>query len=199
MKIERADARTPAATLDQVVSIHMEQLRAGFLPALGPRVLRRVYKHAAKHAHLYMAKDRDKVTAFVMGTVNPGEFYKSFAIRNFIPVSFAVALRPAVLVRALSGAKYAASSSKVAAPELLSIAVSPAFARRGISQKLFRVFSEAMGDEGLDSFHIVMADTQTAAAEFYKKQNCQFGAEQNIGGLRCFNLTASGTAPTKSS
>lgn len=189
MRIVKAETLT-SETLDQLVSIHMEQLKAGFLPVLGPKVLRRIYRHATKQAHLYLAKEDDEVAGFVMGALNPSQFYKKFALLNFFPVSLAIAKRPSVFFRALSGAKYAAESSNEAGPELLSIAVNPKFLRRGIGQELFRVFQRAMRDEGVSTFHIVMADTQKVAAEFYKKQNCRFDGEQTIGGLRCFNLIA---------
>jgi GNAT superfamily N-acetyltransferase len=189
MRIERVTSNSPDVVIEQVVSIHMDQLKVGFLPLLGKGVLRRIYRHAAKHAHFFVCMDGIVVAAFAMGSTNPSAFYKGFALRYFAPVSFAIATRPSVIFRAISGTKYAAQSSS--GPELMAIAVNPDYARRGFSRELFQRFARAMRQEGARSFHIVMADTQKAAIEFYKKQNCQFGVEQNIGGLRCFNLTAS--------
>ena len=188
--LKRADAATPIDVLNQIARIHADQLKAGFLPLLGPSVLQRIYRHAAAKAYLFFLIQDEEVVAFAMGTVDAAQFYREFAIRNFVPVSLALLVRPKVLTRALSGVRYAGRSSTTGRQaELLSIAVDPRFARRRAGSIVFEAFRKAVGQAGQKSFRITMAETQAAAFCFYRKMGCEFGPIQNIGGLNCYSLT----------
>jgi len=137
--------------LDYVVSIHLEAFCSFFLSFLGSRFLHVLYSFIqsdSKSISIVAERIHDnRIVGFVVGTLEPPSFYRR-AIRSRV-LSFALSTIPALLkdprilgrlVRAFTKPKE--MDAIQADCELMSIAVLPDYASKGIGRKLEAAFTD---------------------------------------------------------
>ena len=136
--------------VDNLVSIHLEAFRGFFLSFLGRSFLYVLYSFIqsdSKSISMVAERIHDKrIVGFVVGALEPSSFYRR-AIRSRV-LTFAVSAVPALLrdprilghlIRAL--AKPKEMEAVPADCELMSIAVLPEYANKGIGRKLEAAFT----------------------------------------------------------
>jgi len=136
--------------INEVVRVHLESFQGFFLTFLGPSFLSVLYSFLAadKQSISFVACSTQdtRIVGFVVGTLEPSSFYRK-AIRSRV-LTFALSAVPAVirdprilgnLVRALCKPKE--MDAIPADCELMSIAVLPDYASKGIGRKLEAAFT----------------------------------------------------------
>ena len=137
--------------IDQVVRIHLESFEGFFLTFLGSSFLSTLYSFlvAEEQSISFVAcsTQDDRIVGFVVGTLEPSSFYRR-AIRSRV-LTFALSAIPALLkdprilgrlVRAFTKPKE--MDAIQADCELMSIAVLPDYASKGIGRKLEAAFTD---------------------------------------------------------
>ena len=73
-----------AADTVESARLHTVGIRDGFLPKLGPSVLRRLHRRMSRDegSFVLVTGEPGRVTGFVAGTVSVGALYRSFLLRD---------------------------------------------------------------------------------------------------------------------
>jgi ribosomal protein S18 acetylase RimI-like enzyme len=162
-----ADVRTCAA-------LHAGQISQGFLSVLGPGFLRRLYRRISlsEHSFLLVAARGEAPEGFVAGSTDVAGLYRSFLLHDGIPA----ALRAAVPLvsgwrRVLDTLGHASSGGAGVGrgPELLAIAVDPAWQGRGAGRLLVAAFLDQIAARGHDAAHVVVGADNAAAVSLYEQ------------------------------
>ncbi len=162
-----AEARASAA-------MHAGQISEGFLSVLGPGFLRRLYRRIGRspESFLLVADDRGAAVGFVAGSTNVPGLYRSFLLRDGVPAAIGAA---GALVagwrRALDTLGHATANGAGAGrgPELLAIAVDPAWQGRGVGRLLVGSFLDEVGARGAEAAHVVVGADNRAAVSLYER------------------------------
>jgi glycosyltransferase involved in cell wall biosynthesis/ribosomal protein S18 acetylase RimI-like enzyme len=154
--------------------IHRQALPDAFLPSLGDRFLRRLYRALAadEEAVALVAEDGAEVVGFATGVPSVRRFYRRFLLRHGIPAALAVAPRMArrsVLRRLRETAAYPQRSDKLPDAELLSIAVSPGRTSRGVGRSLAEATVAALAKHGATEIKVVVGADNEGANRFYSQ------------------------------
>lgn len=178
--------------------IHREALPAAFLPTLGDRFLRRLYRALAtdRAAVALVAENGEGVIGFATGVPSVGGFYKRFFVRHGIQAAIAAtprALRPEVVRRARETVRYPDGTGSLPDAELLSIAVDPERRSSGIGAELARGIVSGLARSGADRIKVVVGADNTGANRFYERLGFEHaarvalhgGAESNVWVIRC--------------
>lgn len=171
MSIERLNPRDVA----EVAALHGESL-TGLLTRLGPRARRAYYAACATSpfATGFVARGRDGLEGFVLGSANPAELRREVIgrdpMRFLAGIAMGVLRRPSNLrwlVRISSGPDAGHYDSKV--PELIYLAVSPSRRGHGVGGQLVASFIDAMRAAGHTRFELSVDADNRAAARFYQR------------------------------
>jgi glycosyltransferase involved in cell wall biosynthesis/ribosomal protein S18 acetylase RimI-like enzyme len=181
----RRARRTDAADLAR---LHRDSLPGAFLPALGDRFLRRLYRAMAEDrgAIALVAENGEGVMGFATGALSVRSFYRRFVARHGLPAAVAAApllIRPGVLRRARETAAYPGRASGLPDPELFSIAVASGWRARGVGRALADGVVQGLGGMGARRVKVVVAESNQAANRFYERMGFarQVGIEVHRG------------------
>jgi ribosomal protein S18 acetylase RimI-like enzyme len=145
--------------VSELVKVHLSTFQNFFLTFLGPRFLRLLYKNLIIESAgiLIVAKEQNKIIGFVGGVTNQSGFYHNLVKKNLFAFAFssfgAFIRKPSIaprLFRAL--AKSRDSGESVAEACLMSIAVLPNFAGKGVGKKLVHAFATELNKRGCEKF-----------------------------------------------
>jgi glycosyltransferase involved in cell wall biosynthesis/ribosomal protein S18 acetylase RimI-like enzyme len=168
-------AARPAAPVDvpAIARLHVESISAGFLPRLGTRFLRQIYRALLEFpgSVVYVADDGVGPIGFVAGVTDTGEFYRFFARRHAARAALAAVprlLRPSNLRRAWETWHYEGGEIDVPA-ELLAMAVVGDARGRGIGTELGRRFLDELQARGVDQVKVVVGHTNRRAVGAYRR------------------------------
>ena len=164
----------------RVAELHASAIDEGFLAALGPRFLRRLYHRVLKspHGFVEVVDDGDDAGApagFVAGATDVGRLYREFLRRDGLPAALGSAPRLARSApRALETLRYGTSGAETgpASPgapeaELLALAVEAGHRRRGLGGALIQAFLASAARSGAVSARVVVgADNRGAIARY---------------------------------
>jgi glycosyltransferase involved in cell wall biosynthesis/ribosomal protein S18 acetylase RimI-like enzyme len=156
-----------------IARLHREGLPDSFLPSLGDRFLRRLYRALASDegaVAVVATNGADEVIGFAAGAVSVSRFYRRFRLRHGIAA--ALAAGPRLLNRrVLRGLRETASYPERATSgpdaELLSIAVAADRGSRGIGRALARRVINGLAERGADEVRVVVAADNERANRFY--------------------------------
>ena len=132
--------------IKQVVNIHRQEIRQGFLSSLGNKALELLFSLAVESNYgvLLIAKNANnrKVCGFLLGTVDTGKFYKDFLIKKSFQAI--IVLIPKMLsldtIRKLMETLFYPSKSEIQDmpnAELLDIAIVKEHQGTGLARSLF--------------------------------------------------------------
>ncbi len=141
--------------IDQVVGVHLESFPGFFLSFLGPDFLKVYYRAACLDREgicLVSSNGERDIRGFVVGSSNPGGFYRRIFMRRFLgfllSVFWAVANRPSIVGRLIRTAARAAGKQPQGCAGLFSIAVSPAVQGQGVGRDLVGGFIQNAYERG---------------------------------------------------
>jgi len=163
--------------VDRVVSIHICSFPGFFLTFLGPRFLHLLYSEiiAMPDSVALVALENEQVVGFVAGVTHQSSFYGQLVRRRlfaFARASLGAALRhPSIVPRLFRALSYSCSSQEAVAQALLmSIAVAPDAAGKGIGQQLVKAFLDEVQTRGINSVSLTTdRDNNKRANGFYQK------------------------------
>jgi glycosyltransferase involved in cell wall biosynthesis/ribosomal protein S18 acetylase RimI-like enzyme len=162
---------TDAATLAR---LHRASMPTAFLPTLGDRFLRRLYRTMVldPEAVALVADEGGRVVGFATGVRSVGAFYRRFVRRDGIAAGLAAAprlVRPSVIKRVIEIARYPSSLDGVPDAELLSIAVDGARRSNGVGSELAGGIARGLAARGVPAFKVVVGADNEGANRFYER------------------------------
>jgi ribosomal protein S18 acetylase RimI-like enzyme len=139
--------------LEQVVDVHLQSFPGFFLTFLGRDFLTLLYDQVRREGVVLVACPNGCVDGFVAGVLQQGGFYRRLVERQkwaFARAAAAAAVRrPSICPRLLRALRRPAQAQQSAAEAcLMSIAVRPEAARRGLGQQLVRAFCDELARRG---------------------------------------------------
>jgi glycosyltransferase involved in cell wall biosynthesis/ribosomal protein S18 acetylase RimI-like enzyme len=164
----------PARRADapSLAHLHRHALPEAFLPTLGDRFLRTLYRALADSpVALSIVAERDgAVVGFATGVLSTRAFSRAF-YRRHGPRALATALprllRPAVARRVIETAHYAGGTGSLPEPELLSIGVDTAERGSGLGRRLATEMLSGLAELGADQVKVLVgAGNRDANAMF---------------------------------
>jgi glycosyltransferase involved in cell wall biosynthesis/ribosomal protein S18 acetylase RimI-like enzyme len=174
-RVPRPNAATVRAARPEdagaMARLHREGLPDSFLPILGDRFLRRLYRAlAADEGSVAVVAEVGgrEVVGFAAGTVSVPRFFRRFRVRHGIPAAVAAAprlLRRDVRRRLRETSGYPGGAGSDA--ELLSIAVAGGRESRGIGRSLARSVIDGLAVRGSETIRVVVAADNERANRFY--------------------------------
>ena len=167
--------------------IHRQALPDAFLPTLGDRFLRQLYRAMATDpaSVALVAENGEGVVGFATGVPSVGGFYRRFFVRHGIRAAVLAApqaLRPGVLRKVRESASYPAGTQSLPDPELLAIAVDPAKRSMGIGRVLAEGVVTGLGRSGVDEMKVVVGADNEGANRFYERLGFRLAAAIEVHG-----------------
>lgn len=150
--------RAEQGDIDQIVEVHLSSFPGFFLSFLGPRFLKLLYQEIRSHPQgiLAVATMDSRVVGFVAGVTEQSGFYRSLVQRRkwaFAIAAFNAFVRsPSIAPRLLRALKKPRDSSASAAACLMSIAVTPIKASKGLGTALLQSFCEELRRRSICTF-----------------------------------------------
>jgi glycosyltransferase involved in cell wall biosynthesis/ribosomal protein S18 acetylase RimI-like enzyme len=179
--------------------LHRETMPTAFLPTLGDRFLRQLYRALASDAQAIalVAEDREGILGFATGVSSVRAFYRRFVLRHGVPVAAAVLpalTRPGTLLRVKETLAYPkGAGAELPDPELLSIAVAPRARARGVGRALVEGVVRGLGEGGAEELKVVVGADNDAANALYESAgfhphariSVHAGVPSNVWTIRC--------------
>ncbi len=185
--------------------LHRDSLPGAFLPSLGERFLRGMYRVLAddREAVAFVATDGEKVVGFAAGVTSVRGFYRRFFRRHGLAAGLAAAprlVRPKVLRRVIETASYPTGSRSLPDAELLAIAVAPEARARGVGRELAEEVLGRLAGMGTGDVKVVVGAANEGANRFYGRLGFQpsgqiaihRGTPSNVWILPCRSSSLSG-------
>jgi glycosyltransferase involved in cell wall biosynthesis/ribosomal protein S18 acetylase RimI-like enzyme len=166
--------RATSADASSMARLHREGLPESFLPRLGDRFLRRLYRALSADSGavaVVAVNGGDEVVGFAAGAVSVSGFYRRFRRRHGVAAGVAAGprlLRRGVISGLRETAKYPVQIASGTDAELLSIAVAPDHGSRGVGRALARDVIDGLADRGAGEVRVVVAADNDRANRFYE-------------------------------
>jgi ribosomal protein S18 acetylase RimI-like enzyme len=167
--LRRATSRDASA----LAELHASQIPTGFLPMLGKRFMRVLYRAliAWKRAVVLVVDDGGGPVGFTAGVEDVGDFYSHFAKRYGWKAGWAALprlIRPSNLRRAWETFRYGQDQIEVPA-ELLSMVVAPRARGKGLSVMLGARLLDELSQRGVPSVKVTVGSDNEKALAAYRK------------------------------
>lgn len=178
--------RLELTDVPQVAKIHQSEL-SGFLPELGEEFLQAFYKSSLYIPEMFtcVEKENDQILGFVTGTVSTEGLYKKIIVKDILRFVYLFSkyliTHPSKIVKMVKTLTY--PGFKDNSPELLTIAVSQKFQKKGIGRILFLKVAETFQKKGIRKFKVSVYD-RLSANGFYKRMGCRFDSSFDFLGER---------------
>lgn len=149
--------------------LHSSGISTGFLPQLGHRFMRRLYRSLIDYPDglVLVAADDSGVVGFVAGVRDTGRFYKDFVRRHGFGAALAASprmVRPGVVRRVWESLRYEGADDSGA--ELLATALLPSVRGQGLGTRLGLGFIEQLGAPVV---RVTVGSTNAQAIAAYRK------------------------------
>lgn len=166
--------RATPADVDAMAGLHIDAISEGFLPKLGRRFMRVLYRAltTSPQAVVLVADDGQGPVGFVAGVVDTGRFYRSFLARSGPSALFAALPRllrhPSLMLQGWETLRYGTDGTGPSA-ELLAMALTPGARGQGLGTALGSRFLVEMSSLAVDRVKVVVgADNPGAIAAYHK-------------------------------
>jgi ribosomal protein S18 acetylase RimI-like enzyme len=166
----------PATSADasSTAALHAAGIGEGFLPRLGPGVLRLLHRRMALDptSFVIVAMYDGRVGGFVAGTTDTAGLYRAFLRSDGVKAAVLAAPRAHRLWRrALETLRYPGRADPSwPRAELLAIAVDESLRGHGLGAQLTRSFQDEVMRRGIDRAKVVVAEDNVAAISLYRSQ-----------------------------
>ncbi len=162
--------------VEQVAKIHRREL-SGFLSELGESFLEHFYKESLHIPEMFtlVEIENDQILGIASGITTVKGLYKKIISRDIIGfgivfLSYFIT-HPIQIVKMVKTLSYPGFEEDI--PELLIIAVSGEYQKKGIGKKLFHAVVEEFKNRKIKRFKISVYE-RLPANGFYKKIGCKF-------------------------
>jgi ribosomal protein S18 acetylase RimI-like enzyme len=208
LSMTRAPIIRPARPSDAPVlaALHRHSLPNSFLPYLGDRFLRRLYRALASdpQAVTLVAENGPFVVGFACAVPSIRAFYRRFYRRHGVPAALVAApkiLRPGALRRARQTARYPATARALPDAELLAIAVTADQRGTGLGDILAEGVLKGLAHRGVEQVKVLVAADNERANRFYERvgfrpatqMELHEGRSSNVLVLTCLSSSHSGS------
>jgi len=170
--------------INQVAKIHRKEL-TGFLPELGEGFLQKFYRHSLEVAEMfsYVVRGNEDVLGFVSATTSAKGLYKKIIFKDLVGYGLIILRYFITHFDKLGriGQFFFYPGFKQHGPELLILAVTRDYQRRGIGKNLFKQVALEFKRRGIRIFKVSTYD-KLPANGFYKKIGCKFEYSFNYMG-----------------
>ena len=173
-----------------VARLHIAEIHHGLLPLLGLKFMARMYYELARapRTGVWVAVESNQLAGFVSGCADVSATYRSLLLKGMVPLglrAMGALFKPTLLLklpslflypfrRAKPSGSDAPVGEKKSHAELLSIAVSSAFQRRGVGRQLVDVFEKAMREWDVkDCYYVTTNRDEEASNHFYRSLHFQ--------------------------
>ena len=185
MLADQGAVRIREATTDDardIAGLHVDLITSGFLPLLGRRFMRVMYRALLgwRGARVFVAEDTGGVVGFTAGIDRVGPFYRWFARARWLPAGLAAVpalLRPANLRRAAENFRYGRGHESA---EVLALAVAPRARGQAVSTRLLEHLLGALESDGVHSVRAVVGSSHPAAVSTYVKVGFEPGGTVEV-------------------
>ncbi|MGD2101273.1 MAG: glycosyltransferase family 4 protein [Acidimicrobiia bacterium] len=158
-----------------LAGLHSDLITGGFLPRLGRRFMRLLYRGLLEWegTRAYVVDDAGGAAGFVVGVVDVGAFYRWFLKRHWWRAGLAALpalLDPRNMWRAWESLRYGGQDDTGSIPsEVLSLGVAIRARGRGCSGVLLTTVLDRLADDGCSAVRVVVASQNAAAIAAYRK------------------------------
>jgi ribosomal protein S18 acetylase RimI-like enzyme len=166
-----------AATLDDaatVASLHMNRFPHGFLPTLGSRALRRLYRHLVQssRAFVLVADDQEGVIGFVAVAEDTRRVYREFLLHDGMTAAL-VAIPAALRAprRVWETLRYGGRADHAGLPaaEILAVAVAEHARGGGVASRLVEGALQELRRREIGAARVVTATGNAQALRVYER------------------------------
>lgn len=154
--------------------LHAETLPKAFLPQLGDRFLRRLYKAmiADPVGVVIVAEQGDRRVGFATGVASVSAFYRRFFRRHAVQAAFAAGprlLKPSVLRHVRETARYPDGAREFPEAEFITWGIEKVARRRGLGTMLSEAMVSELGKRGAEEVKgVAFADNEPLNQLFNK-------------------------------
>jgi glycosyltransferase involved in cell wall biosynthesis/ribosomal protein S18 acetylase RimI-like enzyme len=159
----------------ELARLHMQGLPDAFLPKLGGRFMRRLYRALVEDPEsvTFVALEGNRIVGFAAGVLSVGRFYRRFLVHHGVAacaVAFPRLLRPSVLIGAYETLRYPSTKTSGGSDaELLSIVVSGRSRKRGLGRALADRVVRRLAALGAPEVRVVVGTQNDEAVRFYER------------------------------
>lgn len=163
------------ADATRLAELHASRISEGFLPTLGPRFLRRLYRRIVRSAgaFAYVAEPErasGEVLGFAAAALDLRALYKDFVLHDGIPAAIAAAPRLASSWRrVLETLRYPDAVPGLPAAEILAVAVDPVASGHGLGSRLVDATTTELARRGVQTAKVVTTTDNAAALKMYER------------------------------
>ncbi|MBI2028537.1 MAG: GNAT family N-acetyltransferase [Candidatus Levybacteria bacterium] len=156
-----------------LAKIHYFELYSDFLSSLGEKFLRLLYEDLlGEDTHIYVVSYGDGIQGFVAGSKDFNSVFKKIIIKNFIKYSFMLLPRvlysPFILKKIFETLFYIKKEGKsVPQAELIAIAVSKKYHRKGFGKRLVRILEKSFLQHNVREYKVSVNADNYIANSFY--------------------------------
>lgn len=167
-----------------LANLHVDLISSGFLPRLGRRFMRVLYRALLdwRGTKAYVVDDAGGLAGFVIGVRDVGSFYGWFLKKRWLAAGFAALpalVNPRNIRRAYESARYGGVVGEGnSSAEVLSLGVVSRARGRGLSEVLLKAVQEGLAEDGCDTVRVVVGSTNSVALGAYEKAG--FDATETI-------------------
>lgn len=170
-----------------MAEIHREAISEGFLSTLGEGFLSGLYRHLSdmEDAFAFVACEDDQVLGFIVGALDTGRVYRSYARRGGASAMLALApkmLSPRRIVRVAETLLYPnrKQDDGLPEPEILNFCVRGDYQGKGVGGRLFASLCEEFAERGVAAIRIVTGEGQRSAQQFYEAKGAVFATTTQV-------------------
>jgi ribosomal protein S18 acetylase RimI-like enzyme len=171
MKFEAAEPSDSKA----IAGLHKNGIPTGFLSSLEIGLLEALYSHMIKKEIVIVARDSDKVTAYVSATLNLKRLYLRFILGNIFVIArrmlsltlTANFFRKVIETLTIPFRKQSGNVKMEDLPELLSIVIDENSRGKGIGGELIKHLETRLKAVNCQRYRVVVGDQLDAAKKFY--------------------------------
>ena len=160
--------------INKLAEIHFLELHSDFLPGLGQEFLRLLYLNLlqSKNTHIWVCELDNNVQGFVVGSKNFSNDFKKIVLKNFIRfvilISPQIIKSPNILKNILETFLYAKKQGHdLIEAELIVIAVSTKFHRKGIGKKLIFMLEKSFMKDNVEKYKVIVNKNNSKANLLY--------------------------------
>ncbi len=151
--------------------LHAEEITDGFLPALGPRFLTRLYGRVVRspRSFLIVAEEDGHVIGHAAATEDVGQLYRQFLLHD--GVTAALVAVPGLVRhwrRVLETLRYPSRHTGLPSAELLAVVVEARCRGRGIGHALVAAANDELARRGVTDARVVVGVDNGAARALYR-------------------------------